>query len=153
MPAEYEPHAGCWMLWPVRGDVWREEGRPAQAAFARVAAAISRFEPVTVGALPDHAAGARAMLPAAARVVEMVYDDAWARDTGPTFVVNRESGEVRGVDWAFNAWGGRLEGAYFPWDRDEKVAGQICDLAGVDRYRCPMILEGGRSMSMGKGRC
>src|SRR6476659_9435289 len=23
MPAEYAPHAGCWMLWPERPDNWR----------------------------------------------------------------------------------------------------------------------------------
>ena len=27
MPGEFEPHAGCWMLWPERPDVWRENGR------------------------------------------------------------------------------------------------------------------------------
>ena len=30
MPGEYEPHAGCWMLWPERPDNWREAARPAQ---------------------------------------------------------------------------------------------------------------------------
>ena len=30
MPAEFEPHAGCWMLWPERADNWREAARPAQ---------------------------------------------------------------------------------------------------------------------------
>ena len=49
MPAEYAPHAGCWMLWPERPDNWREGAPPAQAAFAAVASAIARFEPVTVG--------------------------------------------------------------------------------------------------------
>ncbi|TLZ15291.1 MAG: agmatine deiminase, partial [Gammaproteobacteria bacterium] len=24
MPGEFEPHAGCWMLWPERPDNWRE---------------------------------------------------------------------------------------------------------------------------------
>jgi agmatine deiminase len=23
MPAEWEPHAGCWMAWPERPDNWR----------------------------------------------------------------------------------------------------------------------------------
>jgi len=50
MPGEFEPHAGCWMLWPERPDNWREAARPAQLAFAQVAAAIAQFEPVTVGA-------------------------------------------------------------------------------------------------------
>ena len=49
MPAEYSPHAGCWMLWPERHDNWRGGALPAQKAFAEVATAIARFEPVTMG--------------------------------------------------------------------------------------------------------
>ena len=56
MPGEFEAHAGCWMLWPERPDNWREQARPAQAAFAAVAAAIARFEPVRVGVSAAHAA-------------------------------------------------------------------------------------------------
>ncbi|MEL6272204.1 MAG: agmatine deiminase, partial [Chloroflexota bacterium] len=25
MPGEFEPHDGCWMLWPQRPDVWRND--------------------------------------------------------------------------------------------------------------------------------
>ena len=37
MPAEWEPHAGCWMLWPERSDNWRNGAKPAQRAFAALA--------------------------------------------------------------------------------------------------------------------
>ena len=49
MPGEFEPHRGCWMLWPERTDNWRLGAKPAQKAFSEVASAIVRFEPVTVG--------------------------------------------------------------------------------------------------------
>jgi agmatine deiminase len=86
---------------------------------------------------------ARRMLHDRIRVVELSSDDAWMRDVGPTFVVNTDTGVVRGVDWQFNAWGGLEEGAYFPWDRDDRVAGSVLELEGLDRYRAPFILEGG----------
>src|SRR3974390_1516608 len=89
MPGEFEPHAGCWMLWPERADNWRAHARPAQRAFAAVATAISRFEPVTVGVGARLYAEARRQLPARVRVLELSSDDAWMRDVGPTFVVNR----------------------------------------------------------------
>ncbi|MBM3148045.1 MAG: agmatine deiminase family protein, partial [Actinobacteria bacterium] len=79
MPAEWEPHAGTWMLWPQRPDNWRLGAKPAQRAWAQVAAAIARFEPVTVGVNGDQFANARALLPAEVRVVELSSDDAWAR--------------------------------------------------------------------------
>jgi agmatine deiminase len=40
MPGEFEPHSGTWLLWPERTSNWRLGAKPAQAAFAAVAAAI-----------------------------------------------------------------------------------------------------------------
>ena len=48
MPGEFEPHEGCWIIWPERPDNWRLGAKPAQKVFVEVAKAISRFEPVTV---------------------------------------------------------------------------------------------------------
>ena len=56
--------------------------------------------------------------------VTLNSDDCWARDTGPTVVINGQ-GECRGVDWGFNAWGGHEGGLYFPWDQDALVAEQM----------------------------
>jgi agmatine deiminase len=142
MPGEFEPHAGCWMLWPERASNWRLGAKPAQAAFASVATAIATSEPVSVGVSARNYVHARAMLPDAVRVVEISSDDAWMRDVGPTFVVNKRS-DVRGVDWVFNAWGGLNGGLYFPWDQDDLVARKVLEIEGRDRYRAPLILEGG----------
>jgi agmatine deiminase len=142
MPGEYEPHAGTWMLWPERPDNWRNSAAPAQRAFTDVASAIARFEPVTVGASAAHYEKAREALPAHIRVVEMSHDDCWARDVAPTFVVN-EKGDVRGVDWRFNAWGGDHGGLYSPWDQDELVARKVLEIEGHDRYAADLINEGG----------
>src|SRR4029078_12940086 len=49
MPGEFEPHAGCWMLWPERPDNWRRDAEPARAAFTAVATAIRACVPVTGG--------------------------------------------------------------------------------------------------------
>jgi agmatine deiminase len=150
MPAEFAPHAGCWMLWPERPDNWRLGAQPAQRAFADVAAAIARFEPVSVGVSAAHFEFARALLPPAVRVVEMSHDDAWMRDVGPTFVTNPR-GERRGVDWRFNAWGGLAGGLYFPWDQDDLVAGKVLEIERCDRYRAPIVNEGGAIHVDGEG--
>ena len=89
MPGEFEPHAGCWMLWPERPDNWRLGALPAQQAFANVATAIARFEPVTVGASAAHFEFARTQLPAHIRVIEMSHDDAWMRDVGVVPILSR----------------------------------------------------------------
>jgi agmatine deiminase len=150
MPGEFDPHAGCWMLWPERPDNWREAARPAQLAFAQVAAAIAQFEPVTVGASAEHYEVARTLLPEHVRVVEMAHDDAWMRDVGPSCVVNRR-GAVRGVDWHFNAWGGLNGGLYFPWDHDDLVARKVLETERLERYRAPIVNEGGAIHVDGEG--
>src|SRR5262245_52241231 len=90
MPAEFERHAGTWMIWPERLDNWRDGARPAQRAFAAVATAIAQFEPVSVAASAAQYEFARSQLPPAVRVIEISTNDAWMRDTGPTFVVNAQ---------------------------------------------------------------
>jgi agmatine deiminase len=150
MPGEFERHAGTWMLWPERPDNWRDGARPGQRAFAAVAAAISRFEPVTVGASPAQWEYARSMLDPAVRVVEITSNDSWMRDTGPTFVVNA-AGRLRAVDWRFNAYGGCTAGLYFPWDQDELVARKVAEIERADRYRAPLVCEGGAIHSDGQG--
>lgn len=52
MPAEYEPHRGCVMIWPVRPGSWLYGGRDAQPAFAQAARAIAESETVWMLARP-----------------------------------------------------------------------------------------------------
>jgi agmatine deiminase len=150
MPGEFEPHAGCWMLWPERPDNWRMHAKPAQAAFAGVAEAIARFEPVTMGVSRAQYLNARQGLSAAIRVVEISYDDSWIRDTGPTFVINGE-GLVRGVDWEFTAWSGPDPPHYSSWDQDALLARKVLDLECADRYESDLVLEGGSIHVDGEG--
>jgi len=142
MPAEFEPHAGTWMLWPERPDNWRNRAEPVQRVFVELATAIARFEPLSMGVSPAHFSAARSRLPPHIRVVEMTHDDCWMRDVGPTCVVNAR-GIVRGVDWRFNAWGGVQGGLYSPWDQDELVARKVLEIERRDRYAAPFINEGG----------
>ncbi len=150
MPAEFEPHAKTWMLWPERLDNWRDGAKPAQRAFVEVAKAISQFEPVCMGVNPTHYGMARSMLPASVEVRVIQNNDAWMRDCGPTFVVDN-FGNVRGIDWIFNAWGGSEGGLYYPWDLDDAVPQKVLELEEMERYRAPIILEGGSIHVDGQG--
>ncbi len=102
------PSTRTWMLWPVRRDIWRENAAPARAAYAAIALSIADFEPVFVGVPIDHYATARAVLGDHPNITvfEISQDDSWARDTFPTFLRNRQTSNVRGVDWIFNGYGG-----------------------------------------------
>jgi agmatine deiminase len=142
MPAEWEPHDGCYLVWPERPDNWRRGGKPAQAVWVRLATALAAFEPVTVLASAGQWRNARGRLPSSVRVVEATTDDAWVRDSGPTFVVD-DLGGRRAVDWAFNAWGGLRDGLFFPWDSDDILGHKIAELEGADCYSSSVVMEGG----------
>jgi agmatine deiminase len=147
---EFEPHEQTWILWPERPDNWRMGAKPAQRAFADVAIAIAEFEPVTMGVSTRQFQNARNQLPEHIRVVEISYNDSWMRDCGPIFVKN-DKGEVRVVNWQFNAWGGLYDGLYFPWDLDEQVPVKVAEIERLDRYDAPMVLEGGSINVDGEG--
>src|SRR3546814_12999658 len=62
MPAEWAPHERCWMGWPCRGSLWSEGLEAASTAYAALAQAIARFEPVTMLANPDALEIGRALM-------------------------------------------------------------------------------------------
>ena len=151
MPAEFEPQSRIYMIWPQRTDNWRFGAKPAQEAYSNVARAISEFTPVTMLVNSSQFANARTRLPENIKVVEMSSNDAWVRDCGPTFLLN-DKGDKRACDWKFNAWGGLVDGLYFPWDADDAMAEKICELEDADSYRLDdFILEGGSFHVDGEG--
>ena len=151
MPAEYAPHEGCLMIWPERADSWQYGAYAARRAFLRVIEAISESEKMTVLCSEGQYDNARAQLPPQVRLVVMETDDAWARDVGPTFVIDGTGGR-RGIDWGFNAWGGDVDGLYPSWERDNRVARKFCDLTDADCYdKRDFICEGGSIHVDGEG--
>ncbi|MDO5336977.1 MAG: agmatine deiminase [Eubacteriales bacterium] len=151
MPAEFEPHEGCIMIWPERPGSWPHKALEARRAFALAAEAIADSETVYMIASKGSVSSARAMLSDRIRILEADTDDAWARDTAPTFV-HAPNGSVWGVDWQFNAWGGTVDGLYASWERDDRLAARICSLLGYPRIdEHPFVLEGGSIHSDGEG--
>lgn len=151
MPGEFEKQEKVWMIWPERPDNWRDGAKPAQKAYRMVAQAISKFEPVTMLVSSSQYVSCREQLPTEISVVEMSSNDAWVRDSGPSFLTN-DNGELRACDWTFNAWGGLVDGLYFPWNQDDLVARKICELEQIDSYRTDhFVLEGGAFHVDGEG--
>lgn len=149
MPAERDRHEGCWLAWPENGYAWRLGARPAQRAVATLANAIADTgEQVTVTVSDAQYANARSTLDGRVRVVEMASWLAWARDVAPTFVLDA-SGRRRGVDFGFDGYRRR----YPYWQVDARYTGKVLDLTGTDRYRAPLITEGGAFHVDGDGTC
>ncbi len=145
-PAEFAPHDRTWMIWPHREDLYEARLHPMQAEYLDIVEAISAFEPVTVVAHPDHAETARKRLGTFAEVVALPVDDFWARDCGPSFLTDGR-GKLAGVDWRFNAWGGKHD----PWDEDDRLAQRILQRAGAAIRMSWLTAEGGSFALDGEG--
>ena len=153
MPGEFEEHLGCIMIWPVRPGSWPYGAKDAQAAFTEIARTIAKSEQVYMLAAPELADTVTSIFANddAIQVLPIATDDAWARDVGPTFVVN-EQHQVRGIDWQFNAWGGTYDGLYAHWEQDNQAAASICSHLQMDCYNAQhFVLEGGSIHSDGEG--
>ncbi len=151
MPGEFEAHEGTLILWPERTDNWRNGAKPAQEVFAKLANQIAKYETVYVGVNNSQFSNARSLLDDEVIVLEISNDDSWVRDCGPSFVKN-DKGVVRGVNWGFNAWGGLVDGLYFPWYKDQLVCPKFCEALKKDYYDFEeFILEGGSIHVDGEG--
>ena len=53
MPAEFEPHEGTILIWPVRPGSWPYGGRDAQETFVKIAMNLALSEKVYMVAKPE----------------------------------------------------------------------------------------------------
>lgn len=142
MPAEWETHERTWMAWPPRNYLLgktESQAEAARGAWAAVANAVVKYEPVSVLASSDQLEIARAYLHPSIEIIEADLNDAWMRDSGPTFVKD-ENGNRIAVNWIFNGWGARDWAA---WDKDALVATFVGKLAGAEVAQSALINEGG----------
>ena len=151
MPAEWDRHEATWMAWPTDGpsaaDLDADGLAAMRSAWAAVARAVARFEPVRMAVDPADLDGAGAELGPGIDLVPVPLDDCWMRDMGPTFVVD-DAGGVAAVSWVFNGWGAQ---EWATWERDAAVADAVAAAAGVAVHSSPMVNEGGGIHVDGRG--
>src|SRR5260370_811538 len=46
VPAEWEPHAACWLAWPAHADLWLSNLNPCRLAFVELCRAIADYNPI-----------------------------------------------------------------------------------------------------------
>ncbi len=145
MPAEWSRHAGTFMEWPIKEALWPEPFEEIIEAYTDIVRKIADFEPVILVVKPEAASEAKRYCGSCAKILEIQHDDSWMRDNGPTFVVN-SSGEIAGINWRFNAWGGK-----YPCENDNLVAPKVLNTIEVPYFDAPFIMEGGSIHVDGEG--
>ena len=148
MPPEWVEHERTFISWPVKASMcFPEDHESVCQGYADIIKAIAEFEPVTVVVNPEDLKAVEQLVGGSqVTLLAIEHSDAWLRDNGPTFVVSKD-GELAGVNWTFNAWGGK----YAPWDLDNEVAPQILESLGIERLDAPLVMEGGSIHTDGEG--
>lgn len=152
MPAEFEPHEGTILVWPVRPGSWTYGGKEAQTTFTELAEVISRSETLYMCGYGEYLENIKDIFKdnPNIRVLDIETNDSWARDIGPTFV--ETDGVIKGTDWKFNAWGGDFDGLYLNYDEDDAFAKKFCELTGYETIdERDFVLEGGSIHTDGEG--
>ncbi len=151
MPAEWEPHERTWMAFPPPNPTFGSEGSDtlasARSAWAQVATRIARYEPVTLLAGVGQGRDAERLVGQGVRVVERDIDDAWMRDSGPSFTIDAET-RLGAVDWVFNGWGAQ---DWARWENDRMVGADVAEQAGATLRSSLLTNEGGGFQVDGAG--
>jgi agmatine deiminase len=153
MPAEWEPQAAIWLSWPHKRTTWPGRFRPIPGVFARIVAAISRFQGVRINCAAQLQPRAKRLCAVAGSDMAQVEfyahptNDTWCRDHGPIFVKQARTGEVAVTDWVFNMWGDK----YRPYNLDNQIPARIARRLGLRRFENRMVLEGGSIDVNGEG--
>jgi agmatine deiminase len=110
----------------------------AQTEWVAVANTIGRYEPVTLLSSADQIEVATNLVGPGVSVLEQPLDDAWMRDSGPTFTL--DNSRLRAIDWVFNGWGAQH---WASWENDALVAADVAHHVGAEIAHSTLTNEGG----------
>jgi agmatine deiminase len=154
MPAEWHRHERTWMSFPPANETFGPTGSEtltrARATWVQVARTIARYEPVTMVVDPMDLPVARELFGAEEpnlTLITAALDDAWMRDSGPTFVWDAE-GNVQALNWVFNGWGAQ---SWAAWTNDARLAREVAEQAATPVIDSELVAEGGGFHVDGRG--
>lgn len=148
-PAEFSAHSGTIAILPFRKDIWRNNAKPAQRLLINSINIIAKHERVILCSKKALDITTLNILNPNIEIVNIEYDDIWARDISPFFsIIN---GVMYGICFDFNAWGGFNGGSYYPWDKDASFNKAICNYLNIDSIIINIVMEGGALIHNGQG--
>ena len=156
LPAEWERHEATFLAWPHNAETWPGLLEAVQQTYLDIIRALLPGEKVILLATDCGAAQSiqerleKEKIPSEnLKVVTIPNDDAWVRDSGPIFMLRRDSGNPRRIahDFIFNSWGRK----YGPWDKDDVIPLAACRMTDTPCFRHDFVLEGGSLDTDGLG--
>ena len=123
-PAEWEKHTATWLSWPHKEASWPGKIDTIYKPYSQFIKNVSEGEFVCINVLDDatQSFATKHLQDNGVDLSKIKFyhhptNDAWCRDHGPAFLVNRKTKEKAIVDWGYNAWGNK----YPPYDLDDVI--------------------------------
>ncbi|MEZ2142225.1 agmatine deiminase family protein [Bradyrhizobium sp. DN5] len=146
IPAEWEPHAFCYMAWAVHRE-WGADVDNVKRELREVISTVAEYEPVRLLVPPDLINEAQCLnFGQNVEVLPAPVDDIWMRDILPTFALR--DGAPIAIDWNFNGWGST---SLRPPRSGDRLAGAIASITGLPTVCVPFVAEGGAFVTDGYG--
>ncbi len=135
------------MQWPVSRAVYDDADflYDLQATIAEIASTIAEFEPVVMLAAAEHHKAITKLVSGQVELWDVPTDDLWARDSGPSFVVDGKGGLAL-TQFNFNGWGGKQV-----HDNDGKIAARVAERLGLPLFDVGLVGEAGGVETDGHG--
>lgn len=146
MPAEWAKHEATWLTYPKNPDSWPGKIETIYPSYHLFVKTLAESETVHINVDDEQMLShVKAELEAIGTDMHNVClhvipsNDAWCRDHGPAFLLNRERAMRAMVNWNHNAWGGK-----YPYELDTEVPRRIHDLyPDMPLFEPNIVMEGG----------
>lgn len=147
MPAEWARHEATWLTYPKNPDSWPGKIETIYPSYHLFVKTLAEREHVHINVDDEKmAAHVQSELEAINTNMQNISlhiipsNDAWCRDHGPAFLLNKNDATKRAmVNWDHNAWGGK-----YPYELDTEVPVRIHDLMPeLPLFNPGIVMEGG----------
>lgn len=152
-PAEWHKHESTWLSYPHNENSWPDKIHTIFPFYNLFIKELAKNELVNINILNQK------MLKNVEMELNLIEvnlsnirfhsfptNDAWCRDHGPAFVINKKENKKAIVDWEYNAWGGK-----YPSELDNKIPSLIAKELDLFTFNPGIIMEGGSVDFNGKG--
>ena len=145
-PAEFAKHDAMWLSWPHKEESWPGKIASIYPSYTEFIKMVALTEKVCINVVDEKMKNsAIKMLHLAGANMDQVQffmhptNDAWCRDHGPSFLINKNTNSKAIIDWNINAWGGK----YPPYDLDDVIPTKIAQALQLPFFNPGIIMEGG----------
>lgn len=155
-PAEFARQRAVWLSWPHKEASWPGKIETIYKPYCEFISLISNGQKVCIN-VADQKMKAFALhhlqsfhyTPFLSNIEFYSHptNDAWCRDHGPAFLLNKKENKKAIVDWDYNAWGNK----YPPYDLDDVIPTLIAEKLDLPVFYPHIIMEGGSVDFNGRG--